>query len=129
MEGHSGQVFVCSVCSHASRSRDALRKHFAYRHRELWISGMSAFRKNVPGRKMSICRNNNNTDVLNNNTNAQNNNNTVLSTGGVVVKGESGGGVNEGSNTGNGNSIVDANGNINLRGTDGTLTISEAKVN
>jgi hypothetical protein len=56
MEGHSGQVFVCSVCSHASRSRDALRKHFAYRHRELWISGMSAFRKNVPGRKLSISK-------------------------------------------------------------------------
>jgi hypothetical protein len=106
MEGHSGQVFVCSVCSHASRSRDALRKHFAYRHRELWISGMSAFRKNVPGRKLSICRNNNNTDVVNNNT--------------VNVKGEP----VEGSDTA---SIVDANGNLNIRGTDGTLTISEAK--
>lgn len=32
MEGHSGQVFVCSVCSHASRSRDALRKHFVSLH-------------------------------------------------------------------------------------------------
>jgi hypothetical protein len=107
MEGHSGQVFVCSVCSHASRSRDALRKHFAYRHRELWISGMSAFRKNVPGRKLSICRNNNNTDIVNNNT--------------VNVKGEPVDGAPEQT------SLVDANGNINIPRGDGTLTISEAK--
>jgi hypothetical protein len=124
MEGHSGQVFVCSVCSHASRSRDALRKHFAYRHRELWISGMSAFRKNVPGRKLSICRNNNNTDAINNNntttTNNNNNNNTVN------VKEEAGStNSNSGSTEPNNGTI----GNINLRGTDGTLTISEAKVN
>jgi len=113
MEGHSGQVFVCSVCSHASRSRDALRKHFAYRHRELWISGMSAFRKNVPGRKLSICRNNNNTDVVNNNN--------VLKVE-SPVKGEPQDPQVQGAN-----SLIDANGNINLRGSDGTLTISEAK--
>lgn len=121
MEGHSGQVFVCSVCSHASRSRDALRKHFAYRHRELWISGMSAFRKNVPGRKLSICRNNNNTDIVNNN---------------VAVNVKSEGAVEgvEGTTTvvdANGNinttTGVDANGNLSIRGSDGTLTISEAK--
>lgn len=66
---------------------------------------MSAFRKNVPGRKLSICRNNNNTDAVNNNVN---------------VKGEP----VEGSD---GTSVVDANGNINIRGGDGSLTISEAK--
>lgn len=104
MEGHSGQVFVCSVCSHASRSRDALRKHFAYRHRELWISGMSAFRKNVPGRKLSISKNNNN------NNDAINNNMKV-----------------ETSDAAGGNTVVDANGNISIRGSDGTLSISEAK--
>jgi len=105
MEGHSGQVFVCSVCSHASRSRDALRKHFAYRHRELWISGMSAFRKNVPGRKLSISKNDNNND--NNNTTTVNNNNITAKPDQVD------------------SAAADTNGN--LRGSDGTLTISEAK--
>lgn len=118
MEGHSGQVFVCSVCSHASRSRDALRKHFAYRHRELWISGMSAFRKNVPGRKLSICRNNNNTDAVNNNT---------VNIKGELVEGSDATDTNGKVIVNDASSIVDANGNINIRGSDGTLTISEAK--
>lgn len=32
METHQNAQYACSVCSHVSRSRDALRKHVSYRH-------------------------------------------------------------------------------------------------
>ncbi|XP_073959159.1 uncharacterized protein isoform X2 [Choristoneura fumiferana] len=32
METHAGRRHACRACSHVSRSRDALRKHVAYRH-------------------------------------------------------------------------------------------------
>lgn len=32
METHSNSSYSCAVCSHVSRSRDALRKHVSYRH-------------------------------------------------------------------------------------------------
>lgn len=32
METHQNAHYACSVCSHVSRSRDALRKHVSYRH-------------------------------------------------------------------------------------------------
>lgn len=66
---------------------------------------MSAFRKNVPGRKLSISKNNNN------NNDAINNNNMKVDT----------------TDSTGGSTVVDANGNISIRGSDGTLSISEAK--
>ncbi|KAM3962122.1 uncharacterized protein ACR2FA_003807 [Aphomia sociella] len=35
METHAGRRHACRACSHVSRSRDALRKHVAYRHAPL----------------------------------------------------------------------------------------------
>ncbi|KAJ8873825.1 hypothetical protein PR048_024661 [Dryococelus australis] len=32
METHQNVNYACRVCSHVSRSRDALRKHVSYRH-------------------------------------------------------------------------------------------------
>ena len=32
METHQNVNYACGVCSHISRSRDALRKHVSYRH-------------------------------------------------------------------------------------------------
>lgn len=32
METHQNMNYACNVCSHVSRSRDALRKHVSYRH-------------------------------------------------------------------------------------------------
>ncbi|KAJ6634638.1 Protein bowel, partial [Pseudolycoriella hygida] len=32
LETHQNVRYACSVCSHVSRSKDALRKHISYRH-------------------------------------------------------------------------------------------------
>ncbi len=48
MSIHDGLNHQCSVCGHTSKSRDALRKHLAYRH----LIGMSGpVRPRMPATK------------------------------------------------------------------------------
>ena len=58
MSIHDGLNHQCSICGHTSKSRDALRKHLAYRH----LIGMSGpVRPRMPANKR---RKNNDTDLL-----------------------------------------------------------------
>lgn len=48
METHQNAQYACSVCSHVSRSRDALRKHISYRHPRPTINNNTATDNSTP---------------------------------------------------------------------------------
>ena len=61
MSIHDGLNHQCSVCGHTSKSRDALRKHLAYRH----LIGMSGpVRPRMPAHKRTSKRGNDDGEEL-----------------------------------------------------------------
>lgn len=58
LETHQNVQYSCSVCSHVSRSRDALRKHVSYRHpvegKEVGKKGKSDGGKRSRGEEMCL---------------------------------------------------------------------------
>lgn len=76
LETHQNVQYACTVCTHVSRSRDALRKHVSYRHPS---EGKEGGNKKV---KTEICRRQKNEDPL---TQGHQNTNFNLGQSGEII--------------------------------------------